>query len=334
MSYFLKKIQSKKDLDFFRTISKDVSIDDKEINILIKRMFDILYKYNAIGIAGVMVGVHKRIIVVDIQENNRKTPMVLINPIIIETSNDTLDIEESSISIDNVKEVITRPKNIKVKYLNENFVEKEIEATGLLSRCIQHEMDYIDGKLFIDYLQEDKRNAIINKIINEMKIKNIVEDADILRTKCIDVDIVDDNIRNTLDKMLETMYNNKGIGLAANQVGINKKLVVIDLQTDNIKSPLFLINPKIVERSDEMVDSEEGCLSVPNERAKIKRHKTIVLEYIDRDGNKQKINADGLLSICIQHETDHLIGKVYIDYLSKIKRDFIIKKVRKIINND
>lgn len=335
MSYFLRKIKNKKDLEFFRQVSQPVEKNDKELSTLIPAMFNIIYKYNGIGMAGVMAGVHKRVIVVDLQENNRKMPLVLINPEIVEKSDELVDSTEGSISIDNVKEIIQRHKTVKVKYFNEKFEEKTIEADNLMSICLQHEIDYLDGKLFIDYLPEEQKNDIINNIVNTMKIKNIINDNDILRTKCEDVEVVDNNVRKILDEMLVMMYKSKGIGLAANQVGLNKNIVVIDLQENDLKNPLFLINPKITKRSEEVIDSEEGCLSVPQERATIKRHKTITVEYLDRNGELNTLDADGLLAICIQHETDHLIGKVFIDYLSKLKRDIIVKKVKKhLINND
>lgn len=335
MSYFLRKINNKKDLEFFRQVSQSVEKNDKELSTLIPAMFNIIYKHNGIGMAGVMAGVHKRVIVVDLQENNRKTPLVFINPEIIEKSDELVDSTEGSISIDNIKEVIQRYKTVKVKYFNEKFEEKIIEADGLMSICLQHEIDYLDGKLFIDYLPEEQKNDIINNIINTMKIKNIINDNDILRKKCEDVKIIDDNIKKTLDEMLEMMYKSRGIGLAANQVGINKNMVVIDLQENDSKNPLFLINPKITKKSEKMVDSEEGCLSVPQERATIKRHKAITVEYLDKEGKQNTLDADGLLAICIQHETDHLIGKVFIDYLSKLKKDIIVKKVKKhLISNE
>ena len=135
--------------------------------------------------------------------------------------------------------------------------------------------------------------------------------------------------------MLETMYNSRGIGLAGNQIGLNKKLVVIDLQENNEKNPLFLINPKILWKSDEKVKGEEGCLSVPgnNIKAEVERSKEVKVEYLDKTGKKQIIEADGLLAICLQHEIDHLHGIIYIDYLSKLKRDNIINKVKKELKN-
>ncbi len=334
MSYSLRKIKTSGDLEFFRKPSEPVEKNDGELNVLIKRMFDIMYKNEGIGMAGVMAGVHKRVVVIDLQENNRKSPLVMINPEILEHSSETVDSQEGSISINNVKETIKRFKTVKVKYFDENFNEKTLEVDGLMSICLQHEIDYLDGKLFIDYLPENRKNEIIKQIINDRKIKNIIEDIGILRTVCEDVEVINDDVKNTLDEMLQMMYDMHGIGLAANQIGLTKNMVVIDLQENGVKKPLFLINPKITKYSDEMIESEEGCLSVPDARAKVKRHKTITLEYLDKNGKKNVMDADNLLAICIQHETDHLKGKVYIDYLSKIKRDFIIKKVKKYLEDN
>lgn len=208
----------------------------------------------------------------------------------------------------------------------------EIAADGLLSTCIQHQIDYLDGKLFFDYLPEEEKNDIIKNIVSKMKIKNIIEDIDILRTKCETVKEVTDDIKKILNEMLEIMYQNGGIGLAANQVGIRKRIITIDLQTDGIKEPLFLVNPKITWKSEEKIKMEEGCLSVPSCNAPIERPAKIKLEYIDNYSKNHKIDADGLLARCVQHELDHLDGKLYIDYLSKIKRDILIKKVRKNLN--
>lgn len=322
----LVKIENKESLDFYRKVSENV-VDSDNYKTIVKEMFDILYKQNAIGMAAVMIGVHKRIIIVDLQENNKKSPIVLINPEIIYKSDEKLNWKESSIVLDNVEEKVERFKTIQVKYRDINFNEKTIEADGLLSICIQHEMDYIDGNLFIDYSQN--KDKIIKNIMG-LKIKNVVYNSDILRKKCEPVEKIDDEIKSILNDMLEVMYNEKGIGLTANQVGINKQLIVIDLQKDGVKDPIFLINPKITKTSKEKVISEqEGCLSVPNARADVPRYEKVSVEYLDIDGNKQTIEADGLLSICLQHEIDHSNGKLFIDYLSKLKQDVLLKKVKK-----
>jgi peptide deformylase len=172
-------------------------------------------------------------------------------------------------------------------------------------------------------------NNIINNITNTMKIRTIIDDIDILRTKCKAVEKVDDDIRKTLDEMLEFMYKSKGIGLAANQIGLAKRLVVIDLQENEVKNPVFLINPEIMWKSKETSCREEGCLSIPGERAEVVRSEEVRVKYLNKNNIEQIINADGLLSICLQHEIDHLNGKIFIDYLSKIKRDIILKKLKK-----
>ncbi|MCQ2914514.1 MAG: peptide deformylase [Alphaproteobacteria bacterium] len=152
----------------------------------------------------------------------------------------------------------------------------------------------------------------------------------ILKKKCTEIKDINDEIRKNLDDMLETMYDAPGIGLAGPQVGITKRMVVIDVSKDDeAKHPLKMINPKIVNESEDGVEYEEGCLSVPGQYATVERSAEVDVEYLDENGKEQKLHADGLLAICIQHELDHLDGVVFIDYLSRLKRNMIIKKVQK-----
>ena len=130
--------------------------------------------------------------------------------------------------------------------------------------------------------------------------------------------------------MLETMYAAPGIGLAAIQVGILKRLVVIDISKgEEEKKPVFLINPQIIHRSKKTSIYEEGCLSLPGQFAEIERPAECTLKYIDYNGKEKELKADGLLATCVQHEVDHLNGILFIDYLSKLKKDMIIKKLVK-----
>ncbi|MDB2353765.1 peptide deformylase, partial [Candidatus Pelagibacter bacterium] len=130
--------------------------------------------------------------------------------------------------------------------------------------------------------------------------------------------------------MLETMYSAPGIGLAAVQVGVLKRLIVIDISKEkDKKNPLFLINPEIVSRSKKTSIYEEGCLSLPGHFAEIERPAECHVKYIDYTGKEKEIKANGLLSTCIQHEVDHLNGILFIDYLSKLKKDMILKKLIK-----
>ena len=152
----------------------------------------------------------------------------------------------------------------------------------------------------------------------------------ILREVSEPVNKVDKEIKHLMDDMLETMYAAPGIGLAAVQIGILKRVIVIDLSKDNEKKdPIFIVNPKILSQSKELVAYEEGFLSIPNQFAEIERPKSCILEYLDYSGNKKEIEAKGLLATCIQHEIDHLNGILFIDYLSKLKKDLILKKVKK-----
>jgi len=162
------------------------------------------------------------------------------------------------------------------------------------------------------------------------KRKIVIEPDPILRQKSETLEKVDDELRRLMDDMLETMYSAPGIGLAAVQVGILKRLVVIDISKEKEKkNPLFLINPEIISKSKSTSIHEEGCLSLPGQFAEIERPAECQIKYIDYDGKKKEIKAKGLLSTCIQHEIDHLDGKLFIDYLSKLKKDMILKKLVK-----
>jgi peptide deformylase len=160
--------------------------------------------------------------------------------------------------------------------------------------------------------------------------KIIIEPDTILRKKSETLEKVDNELRGLMDDMLETMYAAPGIGLAAVQVGILKRLIVIDISKDKEKkNPLFLINPEIVSKSNKTSIYEEGCLSLPGYFAEIERPAECKIEYLNYEGKKSEIDANGLLATCIQHEVDHLNGILFIDYLSKLKKDMIIKKLVK-----
>ncbi len=148
-----------------------------------------------------------------------------------------------------------------------------------------------------------------------------------LRTKAKPVEQVDDSVRQIVDDMLETMYEAPGIGLAATQVNIHKRIVVIDVSEEK-DAPLVLINPEIVGTSG-VEQMDEGCLSVPGYYETVERAEEVRVKFLDRDGNEQELEADDLLAVCIQHEIDHLEGKLFVDYLSPLKRNRIRKKLEK-----
>ena len=153
-----------------------------------------------------------------------------------------------------------------------------------------------------------------------------------LRLASAPVSAVDGDVRTLLDDMLETMYDAPGIGLAALQVGVAKRVVVVDVakregeEKEEVKNPIFLINPEIVKASDERSVYEEGCLSIPDYYAEVERPARVRMRYLDRSGAMQEMDADGLLATCIQHEIDHLDGVLFIDHLSRLKRDRVIKR--------
>jgi len=176
--------------------------------------------------------------------------------------------------------------------------------------------------------------------------KILTEPNKILREKSLRVANVDKNIQRLMDDMLETLYAAPGIGLAAIQVGIAKKVIVMDIsrsrndigrdkddinknENKETKKPLYFVNPEIIWKSEDKFTYEEGCLSLPNQFAEIDRSKQCHIKYLDYNGHPQELRANGLLATCIQHEIDHLEGILFIDYLSKLKKEMIIKKLSK-----
>ena len=168
-----------------------------------------------------------------------------------------------------------------------------------------------------------------------MSVKTILTEPNkVLRQVSKSVDKVGDEERALMDDMLDTMYDAPGIGLAAIQIGVPKRIIVMDISRDqDKKEPRYFVNPVIKNRNKEKAKYEEGCLSVPDQFAEIERPNTCEVEYLDYHGKKQLLKADGLLATCIQHEMDHLEGILFIDYLSKLKKSMIIKKLSKIKGN-
>ena len=169
-----------------------------------------------------------------------------------------------------------------------------------------------------------------------MAIKEIITVPDtILKKTSSKIETIDNNVKKLAKDMLETMYKHNGIGLAAVQVGILKNLIVIDISNkDKEKNPLFFINPEIKNFSYEKSNYEEGCLSIPDTFIHIERPKLCTVEFINLDGEKKIMECDGLLSTCLQHECNHLEGKLIIDFLSKLKKEVLIKKLSKQKNSN
>jgi peptide deformylase len=166
---------------------------------------------------------------------------------------------------------------------------------------------------------------------NVMTIKPLIILPDpLLRQASKPIERVDTEILRLADDMLETMYDAPGIGLAAVQIGVARRMLVIDVAREGEdKQPLVFINPEVVASSDERSVYEEGCLSIPDYYAEVERPARVTVKHIDRDGKEQVIEADGLLATCLQHEIDHLNGVLFIDYISRLKRDMVIKKFTK-----
>ena len=149
-----------------------------------------------------------------------------------------------------------------------------------------------------------------------------------LHTVARPVASVDERIRRLVDDMLETMYEADGVGLAATQVDVHERVIVMDTSEPRDR-PLVLINPEIVARSAEMAVNEEGCLSVPQIYDRVERHARVTVQALDREGRPFELEAEGLTAVCVQHEMDHLLGKVFVEYLSHLKRDRIRTKMLK-----
>ena len=164
--------------------------------------------------------------------------------------------------------------------------------------------------------------------------KILIEPNKLLRQISESVEKVGEEEKKLMDDMLDTMYEAPGIGLAAIQIGVPKRIIVMDIgRGENKKEPKYFVNPIITNKNEEKSIYEEGCLSVPDQFAEIERPNSCEVEYLDYDGKKSFLKAEGLLATCIQHEMDHLEGILFIDYLSKLKKSMIIKKLSKIKAN-
>jgi len=158
----------------------------------------------------------------------------------------------------------------------------------------------------------------------------ITEPSEILRKKSLPVDIVDEGMQQLMNDMLETMYAAPGIGLAAIQVGVPKRVIVLDIaRKDDPKNPMYFVNPEVISKSQINSTYEEGCLSIPGQFAEIDRPDKCHIKYLDYYGEPKELKAEGMLATCIQHEMDHLEGILFIDYLSKLKKTMIVKKLSK-----
>ena len=160
--------------------------------------------------------------------------------------------------------------------------------------------------------------------------KIITEPNDILRKKSLPVEKVDEDLQRLMNDMLETMYAAPGIGLAAIQIGVPKRVIVLDIaRKDTPRNPMYFVNPEIISKSQNNSTYEEGCLSVPGQFAEIERPDKCHIRYLDYYDHPKELKAEGMLATCIQHELDHLEGILFIDYLSKLKKSMIIKKLSK-----
>ncbi|MFZ1429289.1 MAG: peptide deformylase [Geminicoccaceae bacterium] len=151
----------------------------------------------------------------------------------------------------------------------------------------------------------------------------------LLKTKAKPVEVIDDTLRRLAADMFETMYKAPGIGLAAPQIGVLQRLVVVDVAEGDDRRPLVLVNPEIDWSSDEVATAEEGCLSLPNQFAEVTRPEAVQVSYLDQHGESRELAAEGLLARCVQHEIDHLDGVLFVDHLSALRRNMILRRLAK-----
>jgi len=165
-----------------------------------------------------------------------------------------------------------------------------------------------------------------------MAILPIIKAPDpILKQRCAPVENVDDATRRLMDDMLETMYSAPGVGLAAPQVGVHRRIIVVDTSDpEGDRLPMRMANPEIIAASDELVLREEGCLSFPDQYEDVERPSTVRVRYLDHENEIREIDAEGLLAVCVQHEIDHLDGVLLVDHLSTLKRSIILRKMKKL----
>ena len=151
---------------------------------------------------------------------------------------------------------------------------------------------------------------------------------DVLRKRAAEVEAVDEEVRQLIDDMFETMYQSEGVGLAGPQIGVSRRVIVVDIREEGAK-PFALVNPRLVETSSEVAKEEEGCLSMPGITAAVERPARVVVEGLDRDGEPLRIEGDALLGRCLQHEIDHLDGILFVDRLSALQRSMLARKWKK-----
>ena len=156
-----------------------------------------------------------------------------------------------------------------------------------------------------------------------------------LKKKCTAVEKIDDDIRTLLDDMVETMYAADGVGLAAPQVGALKRIIVIDTSgNDEEPNPLKMINPEIISESESIVEREEGCLSLPKQWSQVARPEFVRVRYMDEEGEIREMDCEDLTSVCVQHEIDHLEGTLFVDHITALKRNMILRKLKKLIRDE
>ena len=318
-------------------------VDDR-IRKLADDMLETMYDAPGIGLAAPQIGVLDRIIVMDCvkDEDEAPNPMVLINPEIIAASDETNVYEEGCLSIPDQFAEVTRPKQVQVRWMDLNGGEQTQEFDGLWATCVQHEIDHLNGKLFIDYLGAMKRQMITRKMQKlkrdiargketlTMAVRPCLPWPDKrLRTPAAEIEQITDAHRDIWQDLIDTMEAMPGVGMGANQIGEMVRLAVVDA-SEKRGQVVRMANPVILHSSIELRPHEEASPNLPGVSAVIKRPRAVTVEYLNDAGEMETRDFVGLWATSVQHQIDHLNGKMYFDHLSKVKRDMLLRKARKL----
>ena len=303
-----------------------IAEDKNEMRVILRGELDGLQAFEQIHDQISLANGIERIVLDFSESIDGEHPRVFINPKVTYSSHETWDVEEGSLSFPKKKFNITRPQTIEVEYLDQNWNPQILKASGWLARGFLHELDQLNGITV--------ENAAKVNLTNKMAKRRVVIAPDPRLNMVADpIKTIDESIRKLISDMFETMQSAKGAGLAATQIGVNKRLFIMDLSSyiEEETKPYVIINPEITCFSEETWVAEEGCLSFPEiKKIPITRSENIKMRYLDEKGEQKEMRASSWLARCIQHETDHINGITMVHYVSKIKRDMILKKLTKL----
>ncbi len=315
------------------------------IHTLAADMLETMYDAPGIGLAAPQVGVMRRVMVMDCIKDEDATPrpMVLLNPEITWLSEETSVYEEGCLSIPEHYADVERPARVTVRWTSLDGTQAEETFADLWSTCVQHEIDHLDGKLFLDHLKPLKRQIITRKMVKLkkswpakaahevalMSARPLLRWPDPrLRTVAADVGAVTDAERAIWDEMVDVMEAMPGVGLAAVQIGAMQRLAVVDA-SERRGQAVRMANPEVLHSSIEMRIHEEASPNLPGVSAPISRPRAVTVRFLNADGEIEDRDFVGLWATSVQHQIDHLAGAMYFDRLSRTKREMLLRRARR-----